>query len=120
MRKPAHLALKLALFLLFAVLAGLAVLFPYQCPIRGLTGVICPGCGMGRAWLEAFHLNFKQALYYHPMFWVIPVVMLFALYDFNLLGKRLFNIVVLSLLGVAVAMTYILRLMAFLQGVYTI
>lgn len=120
MRKPAHLGLKLALFLLFAVLAGLAVLFPYQCPIRSFTGVICPGCGMGRAWLAAFRLDVMQALYYHPMFWVIPVVMLFILYDCNLFGKRLFNIVVLSLLGIAVAVTYILRLTAFVQGVYTI
>lgn len=120
MRKPTYLALKLALFFMFSVLVGLAVLFYYECPIRSITGFICPGCGMCRAWLAAFCLDFTQALYYHPMFWSIPVVMLFALYDFNLFGKRLFNIVALSLLSVAITVNYIWRLSAFMQGVYTI
>lgn len=120
MRKPTHLALKLALFSLFIVLAGMAVLLQYQCPLLKLTGFICPGCGMSRAWLAALRLDFSQALYYNPMFWVIPVVMLFALYDFNLFRKQLFNVLTLSLLGVAVMASYIVRLSAFWHGNYII
>lgn len=120
MRKPTHLALKLALFSLFIVLAGMAVLLQYQCPLLKLTGFICPGCGMSRAWLAALRLDFSQALYYNPMFWCIPVLMLFALYDFNLFRKRLFNILTLSLLGVAVMASYIVRLSAFWHGNYII
>lgn len=120
MRKPDHLISKLAFFSLFLGLAGLAVLFHYQCPIRRLTGLICPGCGMCRAWLAALRLDFFQAMYYHPMFWVIPVFMLFALYDFRLFRRRLLNIIVISLLGVVVIANYILRLSAFLKGAYII
>lgn len=120
MRKPTHLAAKLAVCALFAFLAGMSVLLTYQCPIRRLTGVICPGCGMSRAWSAALHLDFSQALYYHPMFWCIPVFMLFAVYDFRLFSKRLLNVLSLSLLGAAATASYILRLWAFLKGAYPI
>lgn len=120
MRKPTHFALKLAFFFMFMVMVSLIIILPYKCPIRSLTGVICPGCGMCRAWLAVFHLDFTQALYYHPMFWAIPVVMLFALYDFNLFSKRLINILTLSLLGMAITVDYVLRLSAFMQGIYII
>ena len=120
MRKPTHLALKLTVFGLTALVVGLTVLLDYQCPIRRVTGVICPGCGMSRAWLAALRLDFSEALYYHPMFWAVPVVMLFALYDFRLFSKRLYNILAFSLLGAVAAASYILRLSAFLQGAYAI
>lgn len=120
MRKPTYLALKLSLFALFFVLAGLAVLFHYQCPILRLTGIICPGCGMSRAWLAAFHLDFEQAFYYNPVFWFIPVIMLFILFDFKLFKKRMSNIVIASLLCMVAAASYIVRLSGFLQGKYII
>lgn len=120
MRKPNHLIWKLGFFSLVFGLTGIAILLHYQCPIRRLTGLICPGCGMCRAWLAVLRLDFFQAVYYHPMFWSIPVFMLFALYDFRLFSRRLPNIIVLSLLGVVVIANYILRLSAFLKGTYSI
>ncbi len=53
------------------------------CLFRRYTGLICPSCGMSRAWLAAFHLELREAFEYHPMFWAIPV---FA--AFFLLGER--------------------------------
>lgn len=120
MRKPTNLALKLMLFALFFALAGLSVLFHYQCPILRLTGIICPGCGMSRAWLAALHLDFKQAFYYNPVFWFIPVIMLFILFDFRLFRKRMPNLLVVSLLCMVVMASYIVRLSGFLQGKYII
>ena len=42
------------------------------CPIRFLTGVSCPGCGMSRAWLAALRLDWSGALAFHPLF-LLPV-----------------------------------------------
>lgn len=36
------------------------------CPFFHLTGVPCPGCGMGRSLVHIFHLHFIEALYYNP------------------------------------------------------
>ncbi len=43
------------------------------CIIRKNTGFPCPSCGMTRAYIEMFKLNFKRAFYYHPLF-ILPAV----------------------------------------------
>ncbi|MBQ9270436.1 MAG: DUF2752 domain-containing protein [Oscillospiraceae bacterium] len=46
-----------------------------HCPIRFLTGISCPGCGMTRAWLSVLQGDFAQAMSFHPLFWtLIPAV----------------------------------------------
>lgn len=35
------------------------------CPFKLITGVPCPGCGMGRATLSLFHGDVLQSLYYN-------------------------------------------------------
>ncbi len=55
----------------YAVLALLDV----TCPIKWLTGVSCPGCGMTRALLAALRLDFASAVHYHPLFWLPPVAL---------------------------------------------
>lgn len=44
------------------------------CPIKFATGISCPGCGMTRAWLSVLLLRFDLALAYHPLFWLLPIV----------------------------------------------
>lgn len=55
-----------ALFYAFIELLGVT------CPIRFLTGVSCPGCGMSRAWLAALRLDWQAAFAFHPLF-LLPV-----------------------------------------------
>lgn len=45
----------------------------YQCPIRLITGIECPGCGLTNAVLCALRLDFKSAFSSHPLF-LIPMV----------------------------------------------
>ena len=45
------------------------------CPIKWLTGVSCPGCGMTRAWLCALRLDAYLAVAYHPLFWMLPLAL---------------------------------------------
>lgn len=52
------------------------------CIVRFVTGVSCPGCGLTRAWLCALRFDFDAALAYHPLFWLVPLVVLAAIaYD---------------------------------------
>lgn len=46
------------------------------CPIKFITGISCPGCGMTRAWISALHLDFKSAFYYHPLFFSVPFMLI--------------------------------------------
>lgn len=50
---------------------GSLQIFGITCPIKFITGVSCPGCGMTRAYLSLLKLDFKSAYYYHPLF-ILP------------------------------------------------
>ena len=64
-----------------AVFYGVLQLFGITCPIKFVTGVSCPGCGMTRAWLSlVFRQDLHAAFHYHPLFWImIPAVPVFFL-----------------------------------------
>lgn len=116
MRKPSHLVLKLAVMVLCAIVLAVWVLFRFPCPIRQFTGIPCPGCGMGRAWLAALRFDLPLAFQHHPLFWAVPVVSLFILFDFRLFSEKRRNGLVMCLLGAAAAVCYVLRLAAYFRG----
>ena len=44
------------------------------CPLAGIFGIPCPGCGLTRATLAALRGDWAAALRFHPLvFWVAPV-----------------------------------------------
>lgn len=65
------------------IVAAFCIVFVYlcmfavgiTCPIKYVTGVSCPGCGMSRAWVHALTLHFTDALAYHPLFWLVPAAL---------------------------------------------
>ncbi len=116
MRKPSHLGYKLLILAACAAVVGIwALLFGF-CPIRAVTGVICPSCGMSRAWLAALRLDLGAAFFYHPMFWIVPTVAALWLFDFQPLRSKRANICLLVLLGIGFAVCYFVRLTMFLHG----
>ncbi|WP_300368448.1 DUF2752 domain-containing protein [Brachyspira sp.] len=46
------------------------------CLIKNITGFPCPSCGMTRAYIEVFKLNFNKAFHYHPLF-IFPSIIFF-------------------------------------------
>lgn len=120
MRKPQNLKWKIPLFSLYGLLLGVWLLLDLPCILRSLTGVICPGCGMSRAWLALLRLDLRAAFSYHPMFWSVPLLALFILYDGHLLSNKRANNIFLILLLVGFAFCYIIRLIVYWGGNLTI
>jgi hypothetical protein len=61
------------------VAATFFAVFVFGCPSRALFHIPCPGCGMTRAFVSAFRLDFQMAFLYHPLFPVfalIPIVLI--------------------------------------------
>lgn len=76
---------KLNLSRLFYACLIIALFCFYRCPFLFLWGIPCPGCGMTRAFLALLHLDFAAAFYYHPLF---PVVILYILWGIFALCKN--------------------------------
>ena len=73
---------KAVLLPLGIVLGGLAfvVLLHPPCPILGLTGLYCPGCGGQRMVLAALHGDLGSAFRFNPfLFVVLPLLALYGL-----------------------------------------
>lgn len=98
--------------LALALAAGLVLVLDTGCLFRRLTGVPCPGCGMTRAFLAAFRLDFPEAFRMHPL-WPLPVPVFLAsmLKTGGLFGnKRRDNVFWCVALIAAVLGLYILRM----------
>lgn len=95
------------------VSAVLAVAFLYggmqlvgiTCPIKYMTGISCAGCGMTRAYLSLLHLQFENAFYYHPLFWLPPVFLLCYLRRKNM-NKNFYRILMISFLVLFLAVYF--------------
>lgn len=116
MRKPANLKWKLLVLGLSVLLVAVWIILQLPCVIRCVTGLICPGCGMTRAWLAVLRLDIVGAFQLHPMFWSVPVLALFAFYDGLLFKNRRVNKLVLGGLIVGLLLCYLIRLNSFLSG----
>ena len=74
------------------------------CPIKHLSGISCPGCGMTRALWSLVTLDFTAALRYHPAAFVLPVfVILLILFKVKGMKKAtatLLAVFVVLMLGI--------------------
>lgn len=116
MRKPAQLPLKILLFLLCGGILAVWIFLDLPCIPRYFTGIICPACGMSRAWLAALRLDLSAAFFYHPLFWSVPLFGLYILYDGEFFRNRRLNYWVLGILLAAFLVCYCIRLIVFLDG----
>jgi hypothetical protein len=83
------------------------------CPLRWLTGLACPGCGMTRALAALLRLDFSAALRMHPLVCLLPPAAVWLV--FGLLGRRLPQKTERRLIVAAAALlvtVYLIRLLA--------
>lgn len=86
------------------------------CLFRLLTGICCPACGMTRAWTSFLNGNIEMAFYYHPLFWLIPVIGILILFE-EKINKKFYNAIMFSFI-VLVLGCYFYRLLTNSPVVY--
>ncbi|NLA24963.1 MAG: DUF2752 domain-containing protein [Bacteroidales bacterium] len=82
------------------------------CPLKQLTGIDCPGCGMQRAIVELFDGNILLSLKYYPA--LIPIifmlVFLFAHLRFDFKNGTIILKILFLLNGLLILTNYIVKL----------
>lgn len=73
----------------------------------------CPGCGMTRALLSAVRFDFLSAFNYHGMFWSMPVLYLYFLFDGSLFRNKKVNKTVFILMAIGFGINWIFHLIKF-------
>lgn len=73
----------------------------------------CPGCGMTRALLSVFKFDFVSAFNYHGMFWSIPLLYLYFLFDGNLFRNKKVNKACFILIAIGFGINWIYNLLKF-------
>ncbi len=70
------------------------------CVVLTATGFPCVLCGMTRAYLSLFSLDIGGAFSYHPMFWALPLLYLYFIFDGKIFkGEKLNKIILFAILG---------------------
>lgn len=79
---------KLSITFAFAAAVTALYVSDVKCLFRYFLDIQCPGCGLTRALISLFRLDFSSAMRYHPLIFVTPVLYLYFLFDGRLFGKR--------------------------------
>jgi len=107
----------LVVFLVYFILN----LFNIGCIFKWITGISCPGCGITRAVLSALRLDFKTALYYHPLFWlIIPTILFLVCAKKPLFGNKLYQNIFCTVVLIIVLAVYFCRLFIIDNDIVTI
>ena len=114
MKKPEKLRLKLIFLAGFLGLLVLWYVWDLPCVLRSVTGIPCVTCGMTRAWLCLFRLDIRGAFLQHPMFWAVPLLVLYLMYDGKLFAKGNLDRWILILVPSAMILLWLARLFGFL------
>lgn len=86
-----HKRLKLCIVLLFLCVYAVRCFLGIPCLFLYFTKIPCPACGITRAWLAFFKGDFGEAFAFHPLFWSVPVLLIYAVFDGNVFGRRAVN-----------------------------
>lgn len=106
----------MSLLSVLGIYIGTILLF--GCPIKFVTGVSCPACGMTRAWSSVLLGDISDAFYYHPLFLLGPVLLATIFWE-GTHTRKWAKTLLICLSGIFL-LIYILRIFVFPNEIVTI
>lgn len=110
MKKISHLKEKLALTIGYLAIVAVLYFLDVPCLFLTLAKIPCPGCGMTRALFAFLHFDLVTAFTLHPMFWSLPFLYLYFLFDDGLFTSRRANSILLHCIGIGFLMQWVLKI----------
>lgn len=72
-----HFYTILIIFAIIGLISIISYLIGFSiCAFYNITGIPCPACGMTRAYISLFHFDIKSALFFNPLFFIVPFCIL--------------------------------------------
>ena len=112
-RKISYWKAKLCFVIFYSCLVGIFWYFKLPCVFVHFLGIPCPGCGMTRAVVSALHLDWQAAFFDHPMFWSMPFVALYCLFDHGVFGIKKLDNCILALIGIGFFVQWVWKIVYF-------
>ena len=110
MKTVTHWKTKLSLTVAYGLFVLLMQRMGVTCLFLRFAGVPCPGCGMTRAWMQVLRLNFAGAFDMHAMFWAVPILYWYILYDGKPLKVKWLNDGILLGVGIGFFLHWLMQL----------
>ncbi|MBR6903065.1 MAG: DUF2752 domain-containing protein [Clostridia bacterium] len=86
------------------------------CLVYRVFHIECLSCGMFHACLAALRLDFNRAFYLHPMFWSMPIIALYIVFEGKLFKKKAANIAIILIIAIGFVVQYILKYKGIIVG----
>jgi len=77
------------------------------CVWKHFFGIRCPGCGMTHALFAALRGDFNEAFFWHPMFWSVPILIVYIIADGNIFKNKILNYAPLAAIFLGFAINWI-------------
>lgn len=110
MEKIKNIKEKVILTIIYLSMVTCAYFLNFSCIYMKFFNVPCPGCGMTRAFFMALRLDFVSAFKFHFMFWSVPILYLYFLFDGKLFKNKKMNLTVIIAIGCGFLINWIYRL----------
>lgn len=114
--KTSNVKEKLLTCAIFLAVVVVYIIFKPPCPLLYFFDIPCPGCGMTRAYFSLLRLDFCTAFHFNPMFWSVPVLILYYLADWKLFNRKWVDRGVLILIGLGFLISWIVKLLGLFLG----
>lgn len=101
---------KLALTVFYGAILCVFWALGVPCVFKNFLKIPCPGCGISRAVWSALRLDFAAAFSFHPMFWSLPILYIYFLFDGSLTGKKKLDRFIFIGIAVGFAVNWIVNL----------
>lgn len=112
MRKISYFKTKLILTVIYIAIVFVFSKAGYSCVFRELFGIQCPGCGMTRAYISLLKFDVLSAFRYHPMFWSMPLLYAYILFDLPIVSRKIDNIILITIM-LGFLLVFVARIMTF-------
>ncbi len=109
-RKPVNLKFKFAFTIIYLLVVMMASVLKLPCIFVGTIGIPCPGCGMTRALKAAITFDFVKAFSYHWMFWALPIMYIYFLWEGRLFENKKIDKVIWYVIGGGFLANWVYRL----------